>query len=150
MVEVGCGNGALSVAVARAGADVVGVDLDRNAVEAAARRAEEAGLGERFHPRPGRIDKTWRRLAAAFGRFHAALVNPMRRPLGPRAMGALARLGVERVVYVGPSPVPTARDLGALRAVDLPVQRVIPVDLYPGTYHVLTIALGVRQPPVTP
>ena len=54
-------------------------------------------------------------------------------------MAAVVGLGVKRCVYVGPSPTSTAKDL---RHLGLKLRRVIPIDLYPGTYHVLTVALA--------
>jgi SAM-dependent methyltransferase len=46
-LELGCGTGASCVALAAAGFQVVGVDLVPGAVEAAARRAQQAGVAQR-------------------------------------------------------------------------------------------------------
>ena len=44
VLDLGCGDGTTAVPLARAGADVVGIDIARNLVEAGTRRAAEAGL----------------------------------------------------------------------------------------------------------
>ena len=44
VLDLGCGDGTTAVPAARLGADVLGVDIARNLVEAAQRRAAEAGL----------------------------------------------------------------------------------------------------------
>jgi len=44
VLDVGCGDGTTAIPAARAGADVLGVDIARNLVEAGNRRAREAGL----------------------------------------------------------------------------------------------------------
>lgn len=44
ILDVGCGGGILSEALARAGADVVGIDLSAELADIAARHAEDAGL----------------------------------------------------------------------------------------------------------
>ena len=44
VLDLGCGDGTTAVPAARLGADVLGVDIARNLVEAGNRRAEEAGL----------------------------------------------------------------------------------------------------------
>lgn len=44
-LDVGCNDGNLSLYMARAGCEVVGVDIARNAVEAARRNAAEHGIG---------------------------------------------------------------------------------------------------------
>ena len=43
-LDLGCGDGTTAVPLARSGADVVGIDIARNLVEAGNRRAAEAGL----------------------------------------------------------------------------------------------------------
>src|SRR5262245_47078030 len=49
-LDVGCGDGTTALPLARLGADVVGIDIARNLVEAASRRAAEAGLARlKFH-----------------------------------------------------------------------------------------------------
>jgi ubiquinone/menaquinone biosynthesis C-methylase UbiE len=44
VLDVGCGDGTTAIPEAQAGADVLGVDIARNLVEAGARRARDAGL----------------------------------------------------------------------------------------------------------
>ena len=44
VLDLGCGDGTTALPMARLGADVTGVDISRNLVEAANRRAREAGL----------------------------------------------------------------------------------------------------------
>jgi ubiquinone/menaquinone biosynthesis C-methylase UbiE len=43
-LDLGCGDGTTAIPLARTGADVVGIDIARNLVEAGNRRAAEAGL----------------------------------------------------------------------------------------------------------
>src|SRR5262245_59463652 len=45
VLDLGCGDGTTALPAARLGAEVVGVDIARNLVDAGARRAAEAGLG---------------------------------------------------------------------------------------------------------
>ncbi|HEV8414323.1 MAG TPA: class I SAM-dependent methyltransferase [Bryobacteraceae bacterium] len=44
VLDLGCGDGTTAIPMARLGADVVGIDIARNLVEAGNRRAAEAGL----------------------------------------------------------------------------------------------------------
>jgi ubiquinone/menaquinone biosynthesis C-methylase UbiE len=45
-MDLGCGDGTTAIPLARAGADVTGIDIARNLVEAGTRRAKEAGLSQ--------------------------------------------------------------------------------------------------------
>lgn len=50
VLDLGCGDGTTAVPLARAGADVTGIDIARNLVDAGNRRARELGLQQlRFH-----------------------------------------------------------------------------------------------------
>ena len=44
VLDLGCGDGTTAVPLARLGADVVGIDIARNLVEAGNKRAAEGGL----------------------------------------------------------------------------------------------------------
>ena len=46
VLDLGCGDGTTAIPLARAGADVTGIDIARNLVEAGNKRATEAGLSQ--------------------------------------------------------------------------------------------------------
>src|SRR5882724_3709159 len=46
VLDLGCGDGTTAIPLARAGAEVVGIDIARNLVEAGNKRAAAAGLGK--------------------------------------------------------------------------------------------------------
>jgi len=77
VLDVGCGDGTTAVPEARAGADVLGVDIARNLVEAGNRRAQEAGLQNiRFQEGDasgltGLQDKTFDLVVSIFGAMFA-------------------------------------------------------------------------------
>ena len=64
----------------------------------------------------------------------------MREPLGERPLSYLEILGVERVVYLGPSPASTARDIDIMRGLGWEVVSLAGAMLHPATYHVMLVA----------
>ena len=77
VLDLGCGDGTTALPAARRGADVLGVDISRNLVEAANRRAAEAGLanlrvqeGDASNL-SGLKNKTFDRVVSIFGAMFA-------------------------------------------------------------------------------
>ncbi|MCB9537005.1 MAG: methyltransferase domain-containing protein [Myxococcales bacterium] len=137
VLELGCGVGTLSLALARRAATVVGVDVERAAVLDAARNAAAAGVGNASF-RVGRADHAVRRLLAGGQRADVVVVHAMRKPYGAEVMRPLLAFSPRVVVYVAPSPAGLARDLAA--APWLRADRLIFVDQIPGTGGLLTLA----------
>lgn len=113
------------IAVEQSGAAIA--DLRRN-IESAASPAEVA---------PGDAA----RAMAELGRFDLVLVDPPRTGMGESALRALLRTGARRIVYVSCDPATLARDAVEFSGAGYGVSRVVPVDLFPQTYHVETVAV---------
>lgn len=137
-LDLYCGLGNLSLPLSAAGARVLGVDLDAAAVhqaEANARRlrstavfaADDAAAAVRALARAGR-------------RFPLVVLNPPRTG-GREAVENLAALAPERVVVVSCDPATLARDAAVLIAQGHRLHAVLPIDVFPQTAHVETVAL---------
>jgi 23S rRNA (uracil1939-C5)-methyltransferase len=136
VLDLYAGAGNFSVPVARRGAAVVGVERDPVAVLAAQANAARLGLGDaRFQAT--RVDDALRTHAP--GDVDTVVLDP------PRAgaagvLEALAALRAPRILYVSCEPSTLARDVRALVARGYRLGRVQPVDLFPQTYHIETVA----------
>ena len=75
------------------------------------------------------------------GRFDTVLVDPPRAGLATPDIGGIAATGASRVVYVSCDPATLARDARALCESGYRLVSAVPVDLFPQTYHVETVAL---------
>ena len=74
------------------------------------------------------------------GHFDLAVVDPPRAGLQPEAVTALAGTMARRIAYVSCDPATLARDAEALVANGYRLVSATPVDLFPQTYHVETVA----------
>ncbi|HEX9015640.1 MAG TPA: 23S rRNA (uracil(1939)-C(5))-methyltransferase RlmD, partial [Chloroflexota bacterium] len=72
------------------------------------------------------------------------VIDPPRAGCSPEAVATLTKLSPGRIVYVSCDPTTLARDAGLLVAAGYRVEGVQPVDLFPQTYHVETVAVFAR------
>jgi 23S rRNA (uracil1939-C5)-methyltransferase len=79
------------------------------------------------------------------GHIDAALIDPPRSGLSDRALHALADSRIPRLVYVSCDPATLARDVARLAPTGYRATRFVPVDLFPQTYHLETVALLERD-----
>ncbi|HKI83646.1 MAG TPA: class I SAM-dependent RNA methyltransferase [Candidatus Krumholzibacteria bacterium] len=70
-----------------------------------------------------------------------AVADPPREGLGEENVVKLAAMRPRRLALVSCDPASLARDLKSLRAAGYILKRAVPVDLFPHTYHVETVAL---------
>lgn len=135
-VDVYCGVGALTLRLARAGHDAVGVEVVEEAVRDARANAERNGIDNaRFV-----CDDAARGLAALDERVESVFLNPPRKGCGREVLDRVVALGPERVVYLSCNPDTLARDLAVLTAAGRRVEGVQPVPFFPHSEHVESLA----------
>jgi len=128
------------------------------AVEAAP--AAVADARENLAPFPhvkvvaGRAERV---LPALAGRIDAVVVDPPRAGCDAAVIAALAARRVARLVYVSCDPATLARDARRLTAAGYRLATVVPIDLFPHTFHIETVSTWVwhgltaaGEPPVEP
>jgi 23S rRNA (uracil1939-C5)-methyltransferase len=147
-LDVGCGVGTIALLAARRGARALGIDANRRSIEMARYNAgrAEGSIADEVEFRAAGFEKGLRDLRIEGRSFDVATINPMRAPVGERALVYLDELGVERAVYLGPSPVSAAKDVGVMRERGWEVARLGVVDLHPETYHTMAL-VGLRREP---
>ncbi len=69
------------------------------------------------------------------------LEAPPRAGIDREALAGLVRLALRRIVYVSCDPSTLARDARALQAAGYNLAALIPIDLFPQTYHIESISL---------
>jgi 23S rRNA (uracil1939-C5)-methyltransferase len=78
-------------------------------------------------------------------RFPLILLNPPRTG-ALEAVPAVARLAPGRIVMISCDPATLARDAAAFRAAGYRLDALAPIDLFPQTAHVETVALFTPGP----
>jgi len=130
-----CGVGTFALELARSAGQVIGIESSASALADAA--ANAAGLDNvRFIQGPVAENLATLELTSPL-----AVLDPPREGLGPEVVAALARLAVQRMVYVSCDPATLARDIKGLLAAGYALREVQPVDMFPQTYHVEAVAL---------
>jgi 23S rRNA (uracil-5-)-methyltransferase RumA len=135
-LDLYCGCGFLSLPLARAAKELIGVELDEAAVASARENASinsvdnaifSSGTSESILP-----------IVLSRDRPDVIVVDPPRPGLHPGALSELIRYGAKRLVYVSCNPVTLARDLAALSGV-YRLESARCLDLFPHTPHIETV-----------
>lgn len=143
VLDLYCGAGTLTLLLARAAAEVVGVESVPPAIAAARRNAERNGVTNvRFVAGEARqVLREWARGERAEApRPAIVMVDPPRAGLHPRVVARIAELHPRRIVYVSCNPATLARDLVDFGARDYAPRAVTPVDMFPHTAHIECVA----------
>lgn len=140
-----CGIGTISLFLARKAKQVYGVEIVPDAIRDARENAKANGLAnaEFF---VGKAEEVLPEKYAEEG-IHAdvIVVDPPRKGCDGKCLETMLRMAPERIVYVSCDSATLARDLKVLCAEDYELKRVRPVDMFPETVGVETVALLLRK-----
>ncbi len=135
VLDLYAGAGAVGLALAARGCDVVTVEVDARAVRATRERAKAGAL--RLRAMTAKVEAVVAGLLPA----DAVVVNPPRTGLDAAAGAALAAVPPGRLVYVSCDPATLARDLARLGATPARLAALRAYDMFPQTSHVETLAV---------
>jgi 23S rRNA (uracil1939-C5)-methyltransferase len=152
-VDLYCGIGSLSLPLARGSREVHAIEIQEEAIEAAHVNARLNNVGNasfyaadvrpllRFPPHAvldaGRADDG--------DRPAVVVADPPRAGLARKALQRAAALGADRFVYVSCNPTTLAGNAAELAELGYRLQVVAPVDMFPHTHHIETVALFERE-----
>ncbi|GGA52028.1 23S rRNA (uracil(1939)-C(5))-methyltransferase RlmD [Paenibacillus physcomitrellae] len=144
VIDAYCGIGTISLFLAQHADQVYGVEIVKEAIEDARSNAQlnnmnnvkfEVGASEDVIPR-------WKEQGIE---ADVIVVDPPRKGCDPRLLDTILEMKPERVVYVSCNASTLARDLAVLEEGGYRTVEVTPVDMFPHTVHVESVALLVRN-----
>jgi 23S rRNA (uracil1939-C5)-methyltransferase len=140
-----CGIGSIGLTLASRALTVWGVDISEESVACAIENAELNGVANAaFYA--GDVGHAIDELTERSGPPDVVLVDPPRAGLSGKAVRRLGRIGARRIVYVSCNPTTLAGNVKQLASDwGYELRRARPVDMFPHTPHVETVALLERS-----
>ncbi len=138
-LDLYCGIGGIALSLARDAGRVVGIEVVEEAVRNARDNARLNGLRNSLF-RAGDASELIEELSLEIPSGAVAVVNPPRKGCEPDVLKALGALSPRTLIYVSCNPQTLARDLSLLKAEGLRTVEVQPVDMFPQTPHVESVA----------
>lgn len=140
LLDAYAGGGLFAAAVGRAAGRVLAIEVDELSAQDLHANLNRAGVEEFRILRAAtedaieRIDEYW----------DVAVVDPPRRGLGRDGVAAVTAADPRTIVYVSCDPASLARDTVLLADHGYQLALATPVDMFPQTFHVETVARFVR------
>ena len=134
-----CGAGTISLYVAPKVKQVIGVELVEEAVQNARRNAAANGISNVTFETGDMMTLFNEEFIARNGKPDVLIVDPPRAGLHPKVVRQIGELAPERFIYVSCNPHSQAKDLSYLTDT-FEVVQVQPVDLFPHTHHIESVA----------
>lgn len=137
-----CGIGTIGQFMANKAKKIVGIEVVPEAIENAKENAKLNGIENAEY-----YCSTAEALAPKLKgqRPDVVILDPPRKGCEESLLKTVARTGAERIVYVSCKPSTLARDLRILETLGYKTTKVQPVDLFPRTHHVESVALLLKD-----
>ncbi len=145
LLDLYCGSGGITLAMAGSFDKVIGVDTNRGAIEDAKANAARNGLSNVEFVCEDAVEFLAKNPASQFAApLTSLVVDPPRPGLNAKALEAIMEMKPPFVAYVSCNPESLARDLKVLAPL-YRIAEVQPVDLFPNTPHVETLCFLERR-----
>jgi len=139
VLDLYCGVGTMTQLASPYVAHVTGIEIVEDAIKSANIRKKENGC-KNVDFICGKVED----FIDSFSKMDAIIVDPPRSGLDKKTVETLLKIEADMVIYVSCDPVTLARDVSILKE-KYEVKSVQPVDMFPNTHHVESVALLRRQ-----
>jgi 23S rRNA (uracil1939-C5)-methyltransferase len=135
-----CGSGTIGIALAEHAREVHGIELVEAAIADAEANANINGVVDAEFI-AGDVRLALPELTERFGRPDLVIVDPPRAGLSQKVVRRIIEAGPSRVLYVSCNPDTLAPNARQLADAGYSLRRVRPVDMFPHTPHIETVAM---------
>ena len=148
VIDAYCGIGTIGIIASENAKEVVGVELNKDAVRDAKTNAQRNGIENiRFYCADA--GKFMTDMAADGEKADVVFMDPPRAGSDIPFLKSVVTLSPEKIVYISCNPETQARDLQYLTQNGYKVRKIQPVDMFPHTAHVETVVqLVLRNPAI--
>ncbi len=144
ILDLYCGTGTIGLSMANSVKSVIGVEIVSEAIEDAILNAKENNFNNtRFIC--GDASVAAKMLQDEGIHPQTVILDPPRKGCSEELLNTVSKIAPKKIVYVSCDPATLARDAKRLLNLGYEVQKVTPVDMFPRTSHVETVALLSRQ-----
>ncbi|WP_319525286.1 23S rRNA (uracil(1939)-C(5))-methyltransferase RlmD [uncultured Desulfosarcina sp.] len=140
VVDLYCGTGTIAIWLAARASRVIGLELVESAVADAHKNCRTNGI-DNCSFILGDIKDTLESIATT---PDLLVIDPPRAGMHKDVLKQVCRMGPEKIVYVSCNPATMARDMLELKE-DYTLEEVQPVDMFPHTFHIESVARLVRK-----
>lgn len=140
VLDAYCGIGTISLIVSSKVKNVIGVELNKDAVKDAIKNAKRNNIRNAYFYNDD-AGNFMVGLAREKQNVDVVFMDPPRSGSDEKFLSSLVRLSPKKVIYISCNPVTQERDLGFLVKNGYEVEEIQPVDMFPHTAHVECIIM---------
>lgn len=144
VVDAYCGIGSISLYLAQAAKQVYGIDVVSQAIDDAKENAKLNNIDNCYFE-VGEVREILPNLKSSGLEPEVIVVDPPRKGCHDQVLETFLELKPAKIIYVSCKPSSLARDLEQLTTANYEVEEIQPVDMFPQTYHIESVAKVVRK-----
>lgn len=144
ILDLYCGVGSISIFLSSSINSSLGIESIEDAVKDAKLNAK---INRAFNCdfEAGDVVEVMKHIQNSDSKYAVAVINPPRKGCEEAVLNQLASLQLPRIIYVSCSPASLARDLTILDNLGYSCLKIQPVDMFPHTTHIESVALLNRR-----
>ncbi len=139
VLDLYCGSGSISLSLADSAKDILGIDHSYASIRSSSHNAEINSILN-CHFLCMDVSTATRRSLHLSNRYDLVTANPPRTGMPLSVINNLSHISPKSIIYISCNPSTLARDCQRFQDLGYEMREVIPVDMFPHSFHIETIA----------